>query len=244
LTYGIRRKECIYLGAGVGIGKTDWALQLQEHLINFHGLTPGLIMLEQPVGRTLKTLAGKFAGIPFHKPDATFTQDELIAGIDRLRDKVYLFNHYGVKDWESVKRAIRTMVVYYGIKDIFIDPITALVSHLSSGEANDEVNKIAGELASMVHELDFTAYGFSHLNKPVNGPPHERGGTVHEGQFTGSRGLMRYGNYLYGLERNKDPEITEAERNVSKFVLLKDREFGNSGSFYIKYNKETSTYLE
>jgi twinkle protein len=244
LTYGIRRKECIFLGAGVGIGKTDWALQLQEHLINFHGVTPGLLMLEQPVGRTLKTLAGKFAGIPFHKPDANFTQDQLIEGIERLRDKVYLFNHYGVKDWDSAKKAIRTMVVYHGIKDIFIDPITALVSHLSSSEANDEINKIAGELASMTHELDFTAYGFSHLNAPKTGPPHERGGMVHESQFTGSRGLMRYGHYLFGLERNKDPELTEAERNISKFVLLKDREFGNSGSFHIKYNKNTGTYLE
>jgi len=244
LTYGIREKECIYLGAGVGIGKTDWALQLQEHIINHHKQVPGLFMLEQPVARTLKTLAGKFAGIPFHKPDAIFTHDQLKEGIDRLRGKVLLYNHFGTKDWETVKQAIRIMVMDDGVKQIFIDPLTALVSHLSSSEANDELNKIAGELASMAHELSFTVFGFSHLNPPKTGKPHERGGKVHESQFTGSRGLMRYGHYLFGIERDKDPELDEDVRNTSNFVLLKDREFGSVGSFEIFYNKNSTTYLE
>jgi len=244
LTYGIRPKECVYLGAGVGIGKTDWALQLQEHLINHHHVVPGLFMLEQPVGRTLKTLAGKFAGIPFHKPDADFTQEQLKEGIDRLKGKVLLYNHFGTKDWEVVKQAIRIMVMDDGIKHIFIDPLTALVSHLSSSEANDELNKIAGELASMAHELDFTSFGFSHLNAPASGPPHERGGKVHEGQFTGSRGMMRYGHYLFGIERSKDASLSEDVRNTSNFVLLKDREFGNVGNFPIFYDKSNTNFLE
>ena len=201
-------------------------------------------MLEQPVARTLKTLAGKFAGIPFHKPDAIFTQEQLTEGISRLKGKVLMYNHFGVKDWESLKQAIRITVMDDGVKQIFIDPLTALVSHLSSSEANDELNKIAGELASMAHELSFTVFGFSHLNSPKTGQPHERGGHVHESQFTGSRGLMRYGHYLLGIERNKDPEIPEDERNTSKLVLLKDREFGNVGSFEIFYNKNNTTYLE
>jgi twinkle protein len=67
---------------------------------------------------------------------------------------------------------------------------------------------------------------------------------VHESQFTGSRGLMRYGHYLFGIERDKDPELDEDVRNTSNFVLLKDREFGNVGNFEIFYNKNNTTFLE
>jgi len=244
LTYGIHRKCSYYLGAGVGIGKTDWAKELQSHLVNKKGLKVGVFMLEESVGKTLKGIAGKFVGKQFHRPDGSFTQEELEKSMKSLEGKVFLYNHYGVKDWDSIKAAIRFMVISLDIKDIFLDNLTALVSHLSASEANDEINRIAGEIAGLVHELDFTLYGFSHLNSPRTGEPHERGGKVHENQFTGSRGLMRYGNYLFGLQRSKDPELSEIERNTTTFVLLKDREYGNSGSFKIYYDKETGTYLE
>ena len=244
LTYGIHRKKMYGLGAGVGIGKTDWAKELQNHLVNHHHLPIGTFMLEEDVGRTLKSIAGKFHKKPFHKPDGNYTQEELEKAISELRGKVMLYDHQGCKDWDEIKAAIRYMVVGEGIKDIFIDPLTALVAHLSSGEANDALNTIMGELASLLHELDFTVYYFCHLNPPSSGPPHERGGKVHEGQFTGSRAMMRWSQYLFGLERNKDPELDEDTRNTSRFVLLKDRDYGNVGAFPIYYNKETTSYLE
>lgn len=245
LTYGIHRKKTYYLGAGVGIGKTNWAKELQSHLVNNLGLSVGVFMLEEDVGRTLKGIAGKVRGIPFHKPDAKFTQDQLLEAIDSLDGKVYLYRHdqWGT-DWDSIKPAIRAMVHYGGVRDIFLDNLTVMVSHLTSSEANDEINRIAKEAAALVHELDISLYGFSHLNPPQSGVPHERGGKVHELQFTGSRGLMRYGHYLFGIERNKDPELSSDERNTSWMVLLKDREFGRVGRFPIFYNEDTDQYLE
>jgi twinkle protein len=245
LTYGIQRKTAYYLGAGVGVGKTNWAKELQSHLVNFHGLPVGVFMLEEPNGRTLKGIAGKFAGKAFHKPDGDYTQEELTAAIEALEGKVYLYNHsQNGTDWDSIKSAMRYMVVGLGIQDIFLDNLTVMVAHLGSSEANDEVNRISKEIAKLIQELDFTVYGFSHLNPPTSGPSHERGGAVLESQFTGSRGLMRFGHYMFGIERNKDPELSEAERNVSTFVLLKDREYGNVGRFAINYNPTTDQYLE
>lgn len=245
LTYGIQRKKCYYLGAGVGIGKTNWAKELQSWLVNKHGLPVGVFMLEETPGRTLKGIAGKFTGIPFHKPDAMFEESDLHDAIKGLDGKVFLYRHdkWGA-DWDSIKPAIRAMVHYGGVKDIFLDNLTVLVSHLSASEANDEINRIAKDISHMVHELDITLYGFSHLNAPATGEPHERGGKVHERQFTGSRALMRYANYILGIERNKDPEISQKERNTSTLVLLKDREFGNVGRFPIYYDPDTDGYRE
>jgi len=245
LTYGINRKCSYYLGAGVGIGKTNWAKELQSWLVNKQGLPVGVFMLEEPIGRTLKGIAGKFHGKPFHKPDANFTQEELRDAISQLDGKVFLYSHAtSGTDWDSIKRSIRYMVVSCGVKDIFLDNLTVMVAHLSASEANDEINRVAKEIKELLQELDFTLYGFSHLNSPSTGPAHEMGGKVLESQFTGSRGLMRFANYMLGLERSKDPELSEDERNTAHLVLLKDREYGSVGRFPIKYNPETDQFLE
>lgn len=245
LTYGIQRKTAYYIGAGVGVGKTNWAKEVQSHLVNFHGLPIGAFMLEESVGRTLKGIAGKFVGKAFHKPDGSYTQQELADAVADLDGKVYLYNHStSGTDWDSIKRSIRYMVVSCGVKDIFLDNLTVMVAHLPASEANDEVNRIAKEIAQLIQELDFTLYGFSHLNAPSNGPSHERGGKVLESQFTGSRGLMRFGHYMLGIQRDKDPELEEDERNTSTLVLLKDREYGNVGQFPILYTPQTDQYLE
>ena len=245
LTFGIQRKTSYYLGAGVGIGKTNWAKELQSWLVNKQGLSVGVFMLEEALGKTLKGIAGKFVGKAFHKPDGKFTEEELKDAISALDGRVYLYNHpTSGTTWDSIKPAIRYMVVSCGVKDIFLDNLTVMVAHLSSSEANDEVNRIASEVAGMMQELDFTLYGFSHLNPVSQGVPHERGGRVLESQFTGSRGLMRFGNYMLGLERNKDPDLPEYERNLAQLVLLKDREYGNVGRIEIRYYPDTDKFVE
>lgn len=245
LTFGIQSKTSYYIGAGVGIGKTNWAKELQSWLVNVHNQTVGVFMLEEPVGKTLKGIAGKFVGKAFHRPDLGYTQEEIKEAIDTLKDKVYLYNHAtSGTEWDDIKKAIRYMVVSLGVKHIFLDNLTVMVAHLPASEANDEVNKIAKEIKDLLQELDFTLYGFSHLNAPAKGASHEEGGRVLESQFTGSRGLMRFGNYMLGIERNKDPELPVAERNLGYIVLLKDREYGRAGRFPVFYNEETDQFLE
>lgn len=245
LTYGIHRKKAYYLGAGVGIGKTNQAKELQSWLVNHHNLPVGVFMLEEPNGRTLKGIAGKFVGIPFHNPEAVFTQDQLENAIKGLKGKVYLYQHdkWGT-DWDSIKSAIRMMVLYYGVKDIFLDNFTVMVADMDSSEANTEVNRIAKQISDLIQELDITIYGYSHLNAPKVGRDHESGGKVLMSQFTGSRALMRFGHYMFGIERNNDPDLPEKQRNIAKFVVLKDREYGRTGHFYCKYEPKTDQWLQ
>lgn len=50
--------------------------------------------------------------------------------------------------------------------------------------------------------------------------------------------------YMWGIERNKDPDLSEKERNTSTIVLLEDRKYGRSGYFKVYYNPDTGDYLE
>lgn len=244
LTYGIRTKEIIGLGAGVGIGKTDFAHQLQYHLVENHNKKIGVFSLEESRGKTFKSIAGKVGKSRFHIPGENFNLENLKKAGEHIKGKVFIYDHRGVKDWKEIKKAVRYMILAKECYAIFIDPLTAL-SPSDPAMANEVLNRVLGEWASLTHELNFPLFYFSHLNNPSSGPPHERGGQVYENQFTGSRAMMRWSHLILGLERNKDPELCEIKRNMSNCVVLKEREYGNDGEkFRIYYNKETGDFLE
>lgn len=243
LTYGIR-SEVIGFAGGVGVGKSEFKYQTCAHILDTTDESLLVMDLEATVGRTGKALIGKLIHQMLHKPDQEYNEDEVRAKVEEVKGRVKLYQHKGVKDWEEIKKVIRHAVVVDGVKVVIIDPMTALVAHLSSSEANDELNKIMSEVASMAHELDFSFIYYAHLNPPKTGQSHERGGKVLESQLTGSRAMIKWSHYIIGLERNKDPDLPEYERNTTTVVLLKDREFGNVGKFRVFYNKETGDLVE
>lgn len=241
LTYGIRH-ELIGIGAGVGCGKTSFYHELESSLIGI-GMKVGVFMLEESNAKTLKMLASKFAGINFHDPEAQYTQEQLDNALKSLSDKVLLYSHNEDRSWDSVKQAIRHMVLVEGVKVIILDPISAMTYMYDSSKTNDVLNGIFGELAGMVETLGFTCFYSSHLNPPESGPPHEEGGRVKAAQFTGSRAMIKWSHYIIGIERNTQAE-DETTRNTATFRVLKDREYGNTGNFLVYYDKVHNTFLE
>lgn len=247
LTYGLSTGKLIGIAAGVGIGKTDYFSQLAAHLISEHGESIGQFKLEEPPSRSLKAIAGKIKGQAFHRPDITFEESTLRDAIQELDGHLYTYNHFGYKEWANIKSDIRVLRAY-GVKYFIIDPLTALIAH-----AEDEykaLNEMMEEMASLTQELDITIFYSSHLNPPPRGAKsHEEGGAVKESQLTGSRAMIRWSHYIFGLQRNKhatneDGTPDYVERNTTKFVLLKDREYGNTGHFNIAYDVDTTRYLE
>lgn len=244
-TYGIRLGEVHTIGAAPKIGKTDFQHQLSSHLIHHHGETVGMFDIENPAQITAKKLASKYAMKPFNRPDIEFEIEELKEALNALRGHVKFYDSSGCRQWDSVRTAIRFMAVEDGIKYFMLDPLTAFISSMSSSEANDALNYIMTDISRMKQELNITFWLFSHLNSPPSSKlPHDRGGKVLASQFTGSRAMEKWSDYIWGIERNKDPELSPEERNTSQFVLLGDRSFGNSCKFPVHYSQETGTYLE
>lgn len=244
LMFGQRPQQIIGIAGGVGMGKTALKYDMAVHNAIQHKVHSTVFDLESGVANTGKLMASRVVGKPLHLPNSDVNPDIIKKGLDPLQGYVSLYKHKGSRDWAEIKRYIRHSVIVNNSRVVYLDPITALVAHLSSSEANDVLNNIFSDVSAMVNELDFTFVYFAHLNPPKTGAPHERGGKVMEAHMTGSRAMMKWSTHIWGLEGNKDPDLPDHERNVRKMVLLKDRDYGQVGSFYLFYDHDTTRLLE
>lgn len=239
-TFGIQRRYMYGWGAGVGSGKTTTFKQimltamrpdlLEDHsgLLDHFGKPiaipeprkVGTILFEENPAKTLRSLAGMIIGKRVNKPDVEYSEAELEAAIDSLDGLFFPLDTFGAKDWASVKANILYLVLSEGIRDIFLDPLTALVA--SADDERRELDAIMADLSGLVEAHDFTLHYISHLTTPA-GTPHEEGGRVMEKHFTGSRALARWSHSMIGLERDKQsPDAPTLVRG------LKDREHGEA----------------
>lgn len=238
-THGRRRGELYGFGGGTGCGKSTVFKQLMTFINETEGLPIGGIFLEEPVALTAKTLAGMKMRKRVHVPNVEYDRAELRRTLESMEGKIFLYDHFGSMDWETIKQRIRYMVRGCGIQDIFLDHLTALAAAVEDDERK-AIDKIMAELSSLAQELDCTIYFISHLTTPSTGKPHEEGGRVFENQFRGSRSIAYWSHFLFGIERDKqsnDPTV---------FRVLKDRYTGDAAglTFGLRYDMDTGLMSE
>lgn len=243
-TYGRRRGELYFLGAGTGVGKTDVFMQVAAHIEQNEETPVGAFYLEQSPQETIKRVAGKIARRRFHIPDDGWTQDELIQTLDRMErnNRMFLYDSFGTTEWDVIKNHIRFLAVSSGVKDVFIDHLTALAS--TGDDERGSLEVITKEMAMLAHELHITIYCISHLATP-EGRSHEEGGRVTIRQFKGSRAIGYWAHFMFALERDQQSD-DEEWRNTTTFRILKDRYTGNSTGelFFMGYDRDTGLLSE
>lgn len=255
-TYGIRRAELYTLGAGVGSGKTTAFKQVMltamfPDMIADHGelvelfrldwkepRKVGAIFLEEGAEKTLRALAGMRIGARSHIPGQAFDPAELAAAMDEMEPYWHAYSHFGAKEWGSLKGVILYMALGLGIKDIFIDHLTALIAFAE--DDRKALDMIMADLASIVEQHNITIHLISHLTTP-DGKAHEEGGRVLEKQFTGGRSIARWSHNMWALERDKQKAGSPTTARI-----LKDRETGDATgkTFGLGYNRDTGLYEE
>ncbi len=243
-TRGIRKGETYYFGAGPKMGKSELVNAIAAHLVAVHEWKVLMAKPEEANKKTVKLLAGKVASAKFHDPNVEFDEDAYDkAGKVLLGNKVALLNIYQHMGWESLKQDIIAGAAM-GIDAVFIDPITNLTNGMESSEANTVLQEIAQELSAMALDLNIVIFIFCHLRNPASGEEHNRGGKILSSQFAGSRAMARSCNYMFGLEGNKDPDLSKEERNVRRLVLIEDREFGEVGVTDLYWDENTTQFNE
>jgi len=247
LTMGIRPGIHL-IGAGVGVGKTEFFHQLIWYLAHEQHRPVGVFLLEEPPTKTLRILGGKTINLPTHRSDIVVDVDKLEAALSEFnepREHLYIFDHKGSKDWDTIFNQAKYLAAIHGVRDIIFDPLTAIIAH---EEGTDRaLHSIMSDMSSLTQDpYNCTVYVSSHLNEPPRDKtPHEEGGRVHESQFAGSRAMIRFSDYVWGLERNKQAQDL-MKRNTTTVRNLKDRHHGTATgeTFEIYYDPSTGQYLE
>jgi len=241
-TYGRRGGEIYGVGAGTGCGKSEFFKELVDQVIIEDNMPIGCAFLEEPAAQSAKRIAGKRANKKFFIPDADYSQEELEHHLLQLDNKLWLYDHNGYKNWDSIKGYFKYLARSVGVRDFILDNLTAVVAQ----EENEysALNAIMEEMASLAVELDARIYYASHLRKASN-TPHEEGGRVQLMEFKGSGAMGNWSNFIFGIERNTqhpDPSV----RNTSTLRVLKDRYTGLSTGFTTElwYDHETGKYRE
>lgn len=242
LTYGRRLGEIYTWGAGTGVGKTDLLTQQMAFDITELQEPLGVFSFEQQPRETGRRAAGKVAGRRFHIPDAGWTDDELNKALDVLDPKMFLYDHFGVVDYDRVEASLRYMKHAYGCRIFYLDHLTAFAAEAE--DERKELERIMGKVGGLVKELDIILNLVSHLATP-EGKPHEEGGRVMIRHFKGSRAIGFWSHFMFGLERNQQSD-DEAERSTTTLRVLKDRNTGNSTGevLYLGYDRDTGRLSE
>lgn len=228
-TYGRRLGEIYAVGAGTGVGKTDFLLQQIDFDVTTLGETVGLIMLEQMPTETLKRLAGKNMNERFHIPDAGWTVEQLREGIEKFKGKVSFYDNFGHTDWDTVAIQIRHMATAMGHQVIYLDHLTAMAD---PDNERGSIEKIMVEMAGLAKELQIIITFVSHLATP-EGKSHEEGGRVTIRHFKGARAIGFWSYFMFGLERDQQAD-DPSERSTTTFRVLKDRYTGQATGLTIK----------
>lgn len=238
-TYGRRRGELYGFGGGTGCGKSTVFKQLARHVLETDKLPVGLLMLEEPPALTAKTLAGMIIGKRVHVPGVEYDREELRSVLRGLSGRVFLYDHFGSMSFDVIREKIRYMVRALGVRDIFLDHLTALAASIGTDERK-AIDSIMADLSSLTQELDCTIYYVSHLTTP-EGRAHEEGGRVLEKQFRGSRSIAYWSHFLFGIERDKQDVGA-----VTTFRVLKDRYTGDAAGlcFGLRYEPDTGLLEE
>jgi twinkle protein len=217
MTYGIRTSELNLLTAMEGIGKTEIFRSLEYSLLKGTDANIGIIHLEEGKSRILKGLAGYELKQPVHLPDSTASKEDVknaYHAVMRRDERVHIYTHFGSDDPDVILNTIRFMAGPCNCKYIFLDHITLVVTGLQSEDERKTLDYISTKLAMMVEELDFTMFLISHVND--------------EGQTRGSRNISKVCDLHLHLDRDITAP-TEAERNVTKLTIKKNRFAGKTG---------------
>jgi len=243
-TYGRRPAEIYTLGAGTGMGKTDFFTQQIAYDCLVLNVPVGVFYLEQMPVETAKRIGGKIAGKQFHIPnlegeEPRWTTEDLRNTLmdPRLEENLTMYNAFGITQWESLKPKI-IYLAEKGVKHFFIDHLTAMATGGDRDEKT-ELENIMSELAGLGQRMGLIFHVISHLTTP-EGKSHEEGGRVTIRQFKGSRAIGYWSYFMFGMERNQQAAC-QVEKTTTSFRVLKDRYTGQSTGTVIKLGYDSAT---
>ena len=223
--------------SGSGMGKSTIVREIGHHLLTTLGKTVGHVALEESnavsrrayIGIELnKQLVKKRVWAEYKQDNAN--QKALKDAYDKVigSNRLYLYNHFGSLDSDSLINKLRFLAVGAGADVIILDHISIVVSGLDDMGDNERrvIDVLMTKLRSLVEETGVAMILVSHLRRPSGDKGHEDGTQVSLSHLRGSASIGQLSDSVIGLEGNQQDEEHKNERIIRR---LKDREGGETG---------------
>jgi twinkle protein len=244
LTHGIRRQELVTVAAGTGVGKSAFTREIVRHLRAVHGERVGVIALEESARHSALAQVSLELNAPLHIPEhrARFTDEQIREAAQRVLPGIFLYDHFGSLDANSILPKIRYLAHAHGVRHVVLDHLSIMVSgYATDGDERKRIDEIVTKLRSLVQELDIGVHLVSHLRR-TNGVPFERGGQIDLADLRGSSAIAGVSDLVIGLERDQQDE---KYANVTTVRVCKNRFSGENGiTGYLAYRPDTGRLVE
>lgn len=257
-TFGIRPNNMYTIGGGSGVGKTEVAKEVIQHIVDHHHEKVGVIFMEEPPEFTLKVLAGKWVNKKLHLPPNNhpkghakwdegrdYTYEQMIQALKTLRAKklVYIADCKGDTRISTIIARMEELKSY-GCKYLFIDNLTT-ISHEGKEGSVKAIDESMKQFGTYMQTEPVSIFLLSHLSKPDESrKPFEDGGQVRQSDFRGSQSIAFWSTFMIGVERNTNGD--REEKLITYLRCVKDRLTGqNTGEVVtLKGNPKTGRLLE
>lgn len=248
MMFGQRRGEIITLGGSEGGGKTTLARQLCEHDIVEHDWGVFTCFMEESPQQTLRRMAGLYDNLPYWEPnfkdDPRYDHEKFQATCRKFLHNMEIWDRKQqgedpMETWEGIKTILRQ--IGPDIDMFVLDNLTILSEGISASEKNDFLGKLYADQVKLADQYKFQILDLSHLNPVAKGQrPHEDGGRIKKGDFTGSRAAAKYSHFMFGFERNSQA----IDPNCSIIRSIKARESGKTDAFKTYYQSDSGRIVQ
>lgn len=247
---GFRKGELYLFTAGSGIGKSTIVNEIAYHLKMAHGLSLGIMSLEESPVRNARRYLGIYLNKPIWTPQgySSVSQEDMRKAFDAVMGdgKWWIYDHFGSTNIDGLLAKIRYMITGLGCDVIVIDHISIIVSGLDDlgSDERKTIDILMTKLRSLVEETGVMVLAVVHLKRPDKGKSYGEGRQVSLTDLRGSGSLEQLSDVVIALERDQQNEDAK-EANVSHIRILKNRPYGVVGEAgAAAYDTETGRLTE
>jgi twinkle protein len=234
---GLRKQSLYTLVARAKVGKTTLTKELVLDLVN-KGITVGVLYLEEDAVGEASSLVAMESNIPQHKIIEHITGDtmEKIMNQKKFNDKLssyedkglYLYNHKGVIDIDSVYNAVNYMIKGLDCEVIVLDNVSISVAG-TDANANERklIDNMVFRLVQLINNTKCIILTVVHVNQQGEGND-----TIQRKDVFGSGAFLKFSRALIALDRTED--------NCVQLSVLGNRATGIEGKAdLLRFNRST-----
>jgi twinkle protein len=234
---GMRKGEITVISGDTGCGKTTFALNLINNLLenSTHGVW--INSWEMDYKPIIRKFASKLFGS--NLKIRRFSDEEKIDFEEWLTTKRFYINIKRSKaDIASIKKQIELASTLYDVRYILFDHLDYITASSGQKEMHEKIMEIMLALHEMALEYQVHIILIAHCKQS-----DDRTGKIHMGMLKGGAGIKQYADNIFLLHKHAQTDPNGVD-NRFDIEVCKNRLLGWCGTVQLRYDSANDGYYE